>query len=263
MDNSRNRGRSGWNTRARAKDEMVYGIRPIREALSSGKDIERITISDTLGGEQVSELKQIARQRGVPVKQVPSVWFGRLGQRNHQGIVATVSPITYQNLEQLIPMLYDQGQDPLVIVADGITDVRNLGAIVRSAECAGASALIVPKRGSGHLNADAVKSSAGALLHFPVCRVDSIERTCEYLRECGLRLVAASEKGETYYHNAELKGPLAVVLGDEFSGVSPRIMEMCDSTVRIPMHGQVESLNVSVSAGIILFEIERQRHEHQ
>lgn len=260
MEN-RNRGRSNWSTRSRAKDEMIYGIRPIVEALNSGKEIERITISESLSGEQLSELKQMARQRSVPVKQVPPMWFNRLGQRNHQGIVATVAPITYQNLEALIPMLYDQGQDPLVIVADGITDVRNLGAIVRSAECAGASALIVPKRGSAHLNADAVKSSAGALLHFPVCRVDSIERTCEFLRESGLRLVAASEKGATYYHHAELRGPLALVLGDEFSGVSPRILDMCDTTVRIPTHGQVESLNVSVSAGIILFEIERQRHE--
>ncbi len=238
---------------------MVYGLRPVMEALSSAREIERITVSESLGREQLAELRQIAHHRGVPVKTVPPAWFNRLGQRNHQGIVATVSPITYQPLEQLLPLLYDQGLDPLIIVADGITDVRNLGAIVRTAECAGASGLVVPKRGTAHINADAVKTSAGALLHFPVCRVDSIAQACQYLKDSGLRLVAASEKGATYYHKAELAGPLALVLGDEHEGVSTQLLDMCDETVRIPIRGQVESLNVSVSAGIILYEIERQR----
>ncbi len=248
-----------WQGKSRSSDDMVYGLRPVMEALSSAKEIERITISDSLNREQVAEVKQVAKQRGVPVKTVPQAWFNRLGNRNHQGIVASVSPITYQPLEQLLPLLYDQGLEPLIIIADGITDVRNLGAIVRTAECAGASGLIVPKRGTAHINAAAVKTSAGALMHFPVCRVDSIPEACQYLKDSGLRLVAASEKGSTYYHRASLGGPLGLILGDEYEGVSPRLLDMCDETVRIPIRGQVESLNVSVSAGIILYEIERQR----
>lgn len=245
--------------RTRSQGEMLYGVHPIVQAIESGQEIERIIMRSGLRSETLPQLMQMARQRGIAVQHVPAAWFNRLGSRNHQGIVATVSPIGYQSLEALIPLLFEQGESPLIVVADGITDVRNLGAIARSAECAGAHALVVPTKGSAHINADTVKASAGALLHFPVCRTSRLDQTCQFLKECGLQLVVATEDGATFFHSADLHGPLALVLGDEGHGVSSSILRMADITVRIPIHGQVSSLNVSVAAGILLYEAERQR----
>lgn len=250
-----------WTKRSRSGSDMIYGIHPILEAIDAGKEIERIIIREGLTGEALPILTQTARQRGIPIQYVPAAWFARLGTRNHQGITASLSPITYQPIETLIPMLYEKGIDPLVIIADGITDVRNLGAIARTAECAGAHALIVPTKGSAQINADAVKTSAGALLHLPVARTENLVSTCHFLKESGLKIVAASERANSYYHNTTLHGPLALVLGDEEKGISQQIMEIADHSINIPLHGQVQSLNVSVAAGILLYEIERQRHQ--
>lgn len=238
---------------------MVYGVHPVLEALEAGREIERIIVREGLGGDMVPRILQMGRQRGVPIQPVPQGWFARLGGRNHQGIVAYIAPITYQPIETLIPMLYEAGKEPLVIVADGITDVRNLGAIVRTAECSGAHALVVPKRGSAQISSDTIKASAGALSHFAVARVESLVACCRFLQDSGLRIVVASERGARYYHGANLTGPVALVLGDEAKGVSPKIAALADESVKIPIHGQVQSLNVSVAAGVILYEIERQR----
>ena len=169
--------------------------------------------------------------------------------------------IEYQNIEWILPKIYESGEEPLVVVAGGITDVRNLGAIVRTAECAGAHTLVVPSTGGAQINADAVKTSAGALAHFPVARTRSLKQTCEYLKASGLRLIAATEHGETYYQRANLAGPIALILGDEGTGVPEELLALCDEKVRIPLHGQISSLNVSVAAGILLYAIESQRHK--
>ena len=248
-----------WHRRARATGDLLYGVHPIMEALDAGREIERITVQDGLRAEGLAELIAVARQRGIPVKKVPSEWFLRLGQRNHQGVVAAISPIVYQRIEGLLPMIYEWGEDPLLVLLDGVTDVRNLGAIARTAECVGAHGLIVPTTGSASINADTVKTSAGALLHLPVCRVPNTVQTVEYLRNSGLRVVAATEKGGVYYHNADLHGPVCLVLGDEEQGIDDRILRLADAEIRIPLHGRVQSLNVSVAAGVILYEMERQR----
>lgn len=245
----------------RISAELLYGLHPIMEALDAGQELERIVLRKGLTGEQIPLILRRARERGIPVQQVPAEWFIRLGSRNHQGAVAFRSPIEYQKIEWIIPSLFEHGEEPLIVVAGGITDVRNLGAIVRTAECAGAHALVVPMQGGAQINADAVKTSAGALAHFPVCRTASLVHTCRYLKESGLRLVAATEYGDTYYAKADLAGPIALILGDEGTGVPDELLRLCDETLRIPLHGQISSLNVSVAAGILLYAIEAQREE--
>lgn len=251
-----------WQRRPRVQQEMVYGIRPVMEAIDAGREIERIILRVGSGGENIFTLQRIAKQREIPIQRVPAPWFSRLGSRNHQGIVAYISPITYQPLEQLIPAIYERGEEPLILLADGITDVHNLGAIARTAECVGAHALVVPARGSAQIGPDAVKTSAGALQHINVCRVASIPSTLEFLKQSGLTIVAASEQGRELYSNAQLRGPIALVLGDEGEGLAPATIQMADVLVKIPIHGTLQSLNVSVAAGIILYEIDRQRRTH-
>lgn len=255
------RGRGGWQRRPRVQQEMVYGLRPVMEALEAGRDIERIILREGIErSEEVSTLQRVARQRGIPVQYVPAMWFSRLGSRTHQGMVAYLSPIEYQNLPEIITSTFERGEDPLLVLADGITDVHNIGAIARTAECVGAHALVVPSRGSAQLGADALKTSAGALSHIAVCRVESIGQTVQFLQTNGLRVFAASETGASVHTHTDLSGPLAVVLGDEYEGVSRDVLRAVDGAVRVPIHGSVESLNVSVTAGVILYEVERQRH---
>ena len=246
------RAGGGWQRRPRAQQEMVYGLRPIMEALEAGRELERIILREGLTpSDELSTLHRIARQRGIPVQYVPPMWFGRLGSRNHQGMVAYLSPIEYQDLSEIIISTFERGEVPLLVVADGITDVHNIGAIARTAECVGAHALIVPSRGSAQLGADALKTSA----------VGSIAQTVQQLQANGVRVLAASEKGATVHTRMDLTGPLALVLGDEYEGVSTEVLRAADGTLKVPIHGSVGSLNVSVAAGIILYEAERQRNQ--
>jgi RNA methyltransferase, trmH family, group 3 len=241
--------------------EIIYGLHPIMEALDAGRELEKLVFRKGLSSEQLPLIIRRARERGIPIQYVPEEWFIRLGSRNHQGAIAFVAAIEYQKIEWILPKIYESGQEPLLVVSGGITDVRNLGAIVRTAECAGAHALIVPTTGGAQINADAVKTSAGALAHFPVARTPSLLHTCQFLKASGLRLLAASEHGDSYYQKADLTGPVALILGDEGMGIPNDILPLCDLKLRIPLHGQISSLNVSVAAGILLYAIESQRHK--
>lgn len=251
---------NNWQRRSRAQRDMLYGLHPIEEALNAGQELERIIMRSGLAGEGVTTIQKTARQRGIPVQTVPAAWFARLGTRNHQGLVAYRSPISYTRLDQLVPMLYEQGTDPLIVAADGITDVHNLGAIARTAECVGAHCLLVPSHGSAQISADTVRTSAGALEHLPIARTGELTATLRFLQDSGIRLVAATEKGGHVFSQTDLKGPLCLIMGDEGRGVSPATLAIVDEQLRIPIHGAIESLNVSVAAGIILYEVERQRH---
>lgn len=254
-------GREGdWAPRRGLPREAIYGIQPLREALESGASIEKIVLRQGLTGESIPQIISVARARGVPVQRVPAEWFRRFGNKNHQGAVTFLGVVRYDPLDELVSRVYERGEVPLWVVLDGITDVRNVGAIARSAECAGAHGLLLPQRGGAMINGDAVKSSAGALAHIPLSRSEDLVRSCDYLRESGLRLLVASEHGGQYYGQADLSGPAALVLGDEGHGVSPALLERADRILRIPVHGQVSSLNVSVAAGILLYAIEGQRH---
>lgn len=238
---------------------MVYGVRPVIEALQAGKEIEKVLVVTGLKNELFPEMRKMLNEKDIPMQYVPIEKLNRVTRQNHQGVIAFVSPIVYEDYEQIVPALFDIGRNPLVLILDRITDVRNFGAIARTAECAGVDAIIVPSRGSALMGADAVKTSAGALFKIPVCRSVNLKDTIDYMKACGLQIVAATEKATDYHFQIDLTLPTAIMLGSEEDGVSPEYLKRCDQRVRIPMVGEIESLNVSVAAGIILFEAVKQR----
>lgn len=240
-------------------ENYIFGIRPLMEALGKGERPEKVLIQQGLSGENYQQLFQVIRQEKIPFQMVPVEKLNRVTRKNHQGVIAFISLITYQPLHQLLPMIYDRGEFPLLVLLDRVTDIRNLGAIARSAECFGAHALVIPEKGSAPVNADAIKTSAGALSRIPVCREGNTLETLAFLKESGIRVVAASEKSREMAFRADLKGPLAILMGSEDKGISTTLLKMADRVLSIPMAGKTASLNVSVAAGILLYEAYRQR----
>lgn len=240
-------------------NQMVFGIRAIIEAIRSGKEIENLFLQRGLTGGIILELKSLLKDRDISFQLVPVEKLNRLTKKNHQGAIAFISPIIYTKIEDIIPAVYERGEVPLVLILDGITDVRNFGAISRTAECAGVHAIVVPSKGSAQINPDAVKTSAGALYKIPVCRHESLFRTARFLQESGLQLVACTEKASDYLYKPDFRVPTAVIMGSEESGISAELIRISDHLAKIPMFGEIESLNVSVSAGIVLYEAVRQR----
>ena len=241
------------------KESLIFGIRPVIEAISAGKEIDKILLQKGLRGELFHELFGLIREFNIPLQTVPIDRLNRITRKNHQGVIAFISQISYHKLEQVMPGVYESGKTPLVLILDHITDVRNFGAIARTAECSGVNAIVIPSKGAAAINEDAMKTSAGALNIIPVCRVDRLEDAVRFLKESGLKVVAATEKAVTDYDNEDLNIPLAIVMGSEDHGVSPQILKSSDSLVKIPQTGEIGSLNVSVAAGVLLFETLRQR----
>jgi len=241
------------------KKDFIFGIRSVVEAIKSGKELDRVLIKKGLKGELFQELSEMTRKLHIPVQYVPVEKINRVTRKNHQGVVAFISPIVYHNIEEILPELYENGKNPLILVLDSISDVRNFGAIARSAEVAGVHAIVIPERGAAQVNADAIKTSAGALHIIPVCRARSLEETLSFLKDSGLSIVAASEKGEKLYYECDMTGPLAIIMGSEDKGVSPSLLNSADELVKIPQCGEIESLNVSVAASVLIFDAVRQR----
>ncbi len=237
----------------------IYGIRPVIEAINSGKQVEKVIVKQGLTGEMASELLGLLKKKSIPVQYVPYERFARFRNRNHQGVVAFVPPVELQSIEMIVPDLFEQGKVPFLLILDGITDVRNFGAIVRTAECAGVDAIIIPAKGSAQIGSDSVKTSAGALNYIPICKVGSLKVTINFLRQSGISVIIASEKESDLLFESDLKGPIAVVLGAEDTGINPEIVRVADQRLKIPVRGKIESLNVSVAAGIVLYEVVRQR----
>lgn len=229
------------------------------EAIEAGKEVEKLLVQQGLKGELFSELHRIASVHRIPVQLVPIDKLNRYPARNHQGVIALISPITYHSIEHIIPDVYEKGRSPLTLILDGLTDVRNIGAIARTAECAGVDAIIVPARGSAQINADAIKTSAGALMKVPVCRSFNLHRTCLFLKNSGLQLIATTGKGQSLYHRVNFLPPTAIIMGSEEKGVSSDLIKLADLLIFIPMLGSIQSLNVSVAAGVILYEVVKQR----
>ncbi len=242
------------------KNDYIFGIRAVIEAIEAGKEIDKILVKKDLQGELAQEFFAAARNAGVTMQRVPIERINRITRKNHQGVVAFLSAVTYYHLDEVIPSLYEAGKTPFIVLLDGITDVRNFGAIARTCECAGVDAIVIPERGSVTVNADAVKTSAGALLSLPVCRERSIQEAVRYLRDSGITIVAATEKTTENYTTADYTLPVAVVMGAEDTGVSPIVLRNCDKMVAIPMSGSIGSLNVSVAAGVMIYEAVRQRN---
>ncbi len=238
---------------------MLFGTRAVIEAIKSDKEIDRLFVQTNLSNELARELMGLLKEKNIAFQYVPVEKLNRLTGKNHQGVVGYVSEISYQKIEDVLPFLFEQGKLPLLLVLDRITDVRNFGAICRSAECAGVDAVIIPSRGAAQVNADAIKTSAGALHTIPVCREDNLKNVLDFLQESGVRIVACTEKADQFYFEAELSGPVALLMGSEEDGISPEYLKRAEQQVKIPMKGSISSLNVSVATGIILFEALRQR----
>ena len=238
---------------------IIYGIRPVIEAINSDKDIDKIMLQRGASGDNFKELFYLVRQKNIPFQYVPAERLNRYTRGNHQGVVCFTSSVTYQNIYDVLPILYEDGKTPFLLALDKITDVRNLGAIVRSAECAGVDAIIVPSKESAQLNEDAVKTSAGALHKIPICRHDRFNEILIYLKESGIELVACTEKAHDLFYQHTYSNPVCVLMGNEYEGISPEYLRLCDKQVKIQMRGSIESLNVSVATGIMLFEVVKSR----
>lgn len=251
------RGRPGPR---RDEHRVVYGLRPVMEAVRNGQDIEKVLVQKGLKGELAQELMGLVRERAYPVQYLPPEALQRLfPQANHQGVAAYISPVPFQTIDAVLPQVYEAGRVPLVLIFDRITDVRNFGAMVRTADGAGVDAVIIPTHHAAAMNEDALKASAGALLTVPVCREANLKTAIHFLKASGLKIVAVTEKGSAPYTEISYKEPTAFILGSEEDGVSPEYLKMCDERARIPMLGRIESLNVSVANGILLYEALRQR----
>jgi 23S rRNA (guanosine2251-2'-O)-methyltransferase len=241
------------------ESDCIFGLRAVIEAVRAGKQIDRLLIKQGLQGSLYHELMTEVRTHNIVYQIVPVERIELVTRKNHQGVLAWLSVIEYQYISNLLPMIYEKGEDPLIVALDGVSDVRNFGAIVRTAECLGAHAVIIPEKGSARITADAVKTSAGALHTFPICREKSIVRAIEYLKESGLNVFCAGEKSGSLASEIKLTGPSVLILGSEDKGISRELIALSDHQVKIPMTGTIESLNVSVAAGILLYEIIRQR----
>ncbi|GGA97693.1 MULTISPECIES: 23S rRNA (guanosine(2251)-2'-O)-methyltransferase RlmB [Mucilaginibacter] len=243
----------------RESNQMVFGIRAVVEAIRSGKEIEALFIQRGISGGLIQELKELMNEYQITAQQVPVEKLNRITQKNHQGVIAVISPIVYQKIENIIPEIFERGETPLILVLDSITDVRNMGAIARTAECAGVHAIVIPAKGSAQINPDAIKTSAGALYKIPVCRHDNFMQTVRFLQESGLQLVCCTEKTQDNIYTPDYTVPTAIVMGSEEDGIRNEIIRISDHLAKIPMFGEIESLNVSVSTGVILYEAVRQR----
>ncbi len=241
------------------KEQQIFGIRAIIEAVQAGKEIDKVFVQKDLQGDLMKELLKVLKQNGVNFSYVPVEKLNRLGNRNHQGAVASISPISFADLDELIATLLEENKKPLFIVLDGISDARNFGAIIRTAECTGVNGIIIPKQGSAPVNGDTVKTSAGAVFNIPICKVDHVKDAVFHLQSCGIKTVAATEKTNNNIYDIDFTEPVAIVMGSEDKGVNPSVLKVVDEKAKLPMFGTISSLNVSVACGAFLYEIVRQR----
>jgi len=241
------------------EENSIFGIRPIIEAVKAGKTIDKLFIQKGLHNDLFAELWKLVRLRRINYKHVPLEKINRLTRKNHQGVFAFISPIDFHNIEDVVPALYEQGKNPLILVLDRITDVRNFGAIARTAECAGVDAIIIPEQNAAAINADAIKTSAGALHKITVCRTWNLKLAIQFMKESGIQLVGCTEKTQDNMYKPDYTPPTAIIMGSEEDGVSPEFLKMCDARAKIPLAGKIASLNVSVATGVILYEAIRQR----
>ena len=241
------------------KGDYIYGIRAVIEAIESGKSIDKVLVRRNLEGDLAKELMEKIRDYGVLSQRVPQERLNRITMKNHQGAIAIMSPVTYHHLDNLLPSLYEEGRNPFLLLLDGLTDTRNFGAIGRTADCSGVDAIVIPERNSVSVTPDAVKTSAGALFYLPVCRERDLLQSVKLLKESGVKVVGATEKGARDYTEIDYTVPVAIVMGSEDTGMTAEVIRACDELAAIPMLGNIGSLNVSVAAGVMMYEVVRQR----
>lgn len=237
---------------------LIFGIRPVAEAIEAGKQIEKIYMRKGAEGQLMTELRDLCMRHKLRIQEVPVEKLNHLTRGNHQGVVAQIAAIEYVELNDILERV-PEDETPLIVIFDGVTDVRNFGGIARSAECAGVHGLIAPLKNSAPVSSDAIRASAGALTTIPVCRVGSIRNTIKILQQEGFQIVAATEKSRKLLYDADFKRPTALIMGSEDEGISKEVLKLCDEQLAIPMIGHIESLNVSAAAAVMLFEVVRQR----
>ena len=242
-----------------SKKNIIVGRNPVMEALKSSETIDKIMLFKNASGDAVNEIRQLAKEKNVPVQYVPNEKLNSLTNINHQGVVAFRSSIVYQDLQEVIDWVVSTGEPILFLMLDGVTDVRNIGAIARSAVCCGAQAIIIPDKGVGALNEDAVKSSAGALEHLQICRVNSLLKALDTLHLNGIKVFTSEMKAPKKVFELNFTEPCCIIMGNEEKGVQPYMSKAADDHFTIPMKGDFDSLNVSVATGIILYEAMKQR----
>lgn len=241
------------------KMQYLFGMHPVLEAVKAGKKFDKVLLKQGLEGVQFRELLDLLKQNEIPFQFVPGERLNKSVRGAHQGVLAYISQIDYVDIEQLVNNSLGRTDNPLLVILDGVSDVRNLGAIARSLECAGGQGIIVPAKGGAAINADAVKASAGALMRIDTCKVSNLRVAAYYLKQSGFRLIAATEKTDRLMYDVDMTGPVAVIMGSEGKGISQSMLELADEHVAIPMSGEITSLNVSVASAVLMYEAVRQR----
>lgn len=241
------------------KEQQIFGIRAVIEAIQSGKEVDKVFVQKDISGELMKDLMKVMKRNNVNFSYVPVEKLNRLTPANHQGVVATISPIGFHDLETLVSAVTESGKMPLFLILDQISDARNFGAIIRTAECTGVDGIIVQKAGSAPVNGDTVKTSAGAIFNVPICKVEHIKDAIFFLQGSGIKTVAATEKTDAAIYDVALNEPLAIIMGSEDRGINPSVLKIVDDKAKLPMFGTIGSLNVSVACGAFLYEALRQR----
>ena len=240
-------------------DTKIYGLRAVIEAINSNKTIDKVFIQKGLKGDLFKELETLLRKEGINVSYVPVEKLNRLTHNNHQGVVANMSPIEFHDLDNLVLQVIESGKTPLFLLLDQISDVRNFGAIIRTAECTGVDGIIIQKTGGAPINGDTIKTSAGAVFKIPICKVDHIKDALFHIQASGIKVIAATEKTNNTIYDVSFKEPCAIVMGSEGRGINPSVIKLADDKAKLPLLGEIESLNVSVACGAFLYEVVRQR----
>jgi 23S rRNA (guanosine2251-2'-O)-methyltransferase len=239
--------------------DFVFGIRSVIEAIRFGKDVDKVLVKRGLNGELFKELQSILKEYNIFVQYVPEEKLNRITKKNHQGVIALMSPVTFYEIENIVAEIFEKGDNPFIIALDEVTDVRNFGAIVRTAECAGVNAIIIPEKGSARIGSDAVKTSAGAIHKIPICKVRDLKKGLDYLQLSGVSIFGATEKASENYYEKDFDKPVCIVMGAEDKGLSNDVIRMCEHLIKIPILGDIQSLNVSVAASVLMYDVVRQR----
>jgi 23S rRNA (guanosine2251-2'-O)-methyltransferase len=243
------------------KSSLVIGRTAVKEAIRAGKQLDRIYLQNTAHGPIIEEIKTLALQHHIPINKVPVEKLNGFNITDHEGCIALIAKVQYHDLQDVISFVVEKGETPLFLILDGITDIRNIGGIARTAYCCGVHAIIIPDKGVGALNEDAILTSAGALEKIAICRVTSLMKAVDELHLNGIKVFASEMKTNKNVFDCDFKEPSAIVMGSEEKGIYPALMKICDEKFKIPMAGDFESLNVSVATGIILYEVMKQRME--